>query len=129
MDVPRVAGKDLRPLTAPKVVVGRSYAGFSPLEADDVRLFKAVLNEDHCLRGFRNSYIRVRLYAPTRDPAAQRRHAAAIGRRLKRLHVRGLLARILHTRRWRVTRLGQSLLQRSVHLYDHGIPSSFADAA
>jgi hypothetical protein len=111
------------------VVAGRSYAGFSPLEANDVHLFKAVLDGDHCLRGFRNADIRVRLYAPPRDPAAQRRHAAAIGRRLKCLHVRGLLARIPRTRRRRVTRLGQSLLQRSVHLYDHGIPSSFADAA
>jgi hypothetical protein len=129
VDVPRVAGKDLRPLTARKVVAGRSYAGFSPLEAEDVRLFKAVLDGDHCLRGFRNADIRERLHSPTTDPNAQRRQATALGRKLKRLHVRRLLARIPRTRRWRVTQLGQSLLQRSIHLHDHGIPTTFAHAA
>jgi hypothetical protein len=129
VDVPRVAGKDLRPLTARKVVAGRSYAGFSPLEAEDVRLFKAVLDGDHCLRGFRNADIRQRLHRPTTDQNAQRRQATALGRKLKRLHVRALLARIPRTRRWRVTQLGQSLLQRSIHLHDHGIPTTFAHAA
>ena len=58
VDDPAPAYQDLRQLTEPKVVDGRSYAGFNPARRDDVRLFKAVLDGDHITRGFRNADIR-----------------------------------------------------------------------
>ncbi|HMB05572.1 MAG TPA: hypothetical protein VKP69_17780, partial [Isosphaeraceae bacterium] len=47
----------------------------------------------------------------------QRRASAAVGRLLKRLHVRHLVAKIPRTRRWRVTERGRHLLGLAVQLY------------
>ncbi len=44
VDDPAPAYQQLRQLTEPKVVGGRSYAGFNPARREDVRLFKAVLD-------------------------------------------------------------------------------------
>lgn len=117
VDDPAPAYAELRQLTEPKVVNGRSYAGFNPARRDDVRLFKAVLDGDHIARGFRNGDIREPLFGTLQKPTQQRRASAAAGRLLKRLHVRHLVAKIPRTRRWRVTEHGRQLLGRVVQLY------------
>jgi hypothetical protein len=117
VDDPAPAYQDLRHLTEPKVVDGRSYAGFNLARRDDVRLFRAVLDGDHIARGFRNADIREPLFGRLLKPSEQRRASAAVGRRLKRLHVRHLVAKIPRTRRWRVTEHGRRLLGRAVRLY------------
>jgi hypothetical protein len=61
-DDPAPAYQDLRELTEPKVVNGRSYSGFNPARREDARLFAAVLGGDHVARGFRNRDIRVLLF-------------------------------------------------------------------
>jgi hypothetical protein len=111
------AHPELRQLTEPKVVDGRSYAGFNPARRDDVRLFRAVLDGDHIARGFHNGDIREPLFGKLLKPIQQRRASAAVGRLLKRLHVRHLVAKIPRTRRWRVTEHGRQLLGRIVQLY------------
>jgi hypothetical protein len=117
VDDPAPAYTELRQLTEPKVVDGRSYAGFNPARRDDVRLFKAVLDGDHIARGFRNGDIREPLFGRLLKPTQQRRASAAVGRLLKRLHVRHLVAKIPRTRRWRVTEHGRHLLGRAAQLY------------
>src|SRR3954449_12772221 len=112
VDDPTPAYQDLRQLTEPKVVEGRSYAGFNPARRDDVRLFRAVLDGDHIARGFRNADIREPLFGELPKPAQRRRASAAVGRLLKRLHVRHLVAKIPRTRRWRVTGHARHLLGR-----------------
>jgi hypothetical protein len=97
------------------VVAGRSLAGFNPARRDDVRLFAAVLDGDHAARGFRNREVRTALFGEGGPDKA--RHSAAVGRLLKRLHARHLLAKIPRTRRWRVTERGRQLLSRAVELY------------
>jgi hypothetical protein len=62
------------------------------------------------------------LYGEVNDPQQRRRHSAAVGRLLKRLHVRGLLAKVPRSRRWRVTDAGQRLLGTVVRLYHDGLP-------
>jgi hypothetical protein len=118
VDDPAPAYQDLRQLTEPKVVDGRSYAGFNPARRDDVRLFKAVLDGDYITRGFRNADIREPLFGRPLKRCEQRRASAAMGRLLKRLHVRHLVAKIPRTRRWRITEHGRQLLGRAVQLYD-----------
>ena len=115
VDDPAPAYQELRHLTEPKVVAERSYAGFNPARREDVRLFAAVLDGDHIIRGFRNRHIRTSLFGETPDHPARR--SAAVGRLLKRLHVRQLLAKIPHTRRWRVTDRGRHLLGLALQLY------------
>ena len=117
VDDPAPAYPELRQLTEPKVVEGRSYAGFNPARREDVRLFKAVLDGDHIARGFRNADIREPLFGRLLKPIQRRRASAAVGRLLKRLHVRHLVAKIPRTRRWRVTEHGRHLLGKAVQLY------------
>lgn len=103
---------------------GRRYAGFNPARREDIRLFQAVLSGEHLLRGFRNAEIRRALWGESPCPLERARQANTVTRRLKRLHVRGLLAKIPHTRRWRVTKRGQQLLGAMTHLHYHGLSTA-----
>jgi hypothetical protein len=122
VDDPAPAYPDLRHLTEPKVVDGRSSAGFNPARRDDVRLFKAILDGDPIARGFRNADIREPLFGVPRKASEQRRASAAVGRLLKRLHVRHLVAKVPRTRRWRVTDRGRHLLGEVIQLYHRSWP-------
>jgi hypothetical protein len=117
VDDPAPAYPRLRQLTEPKVVEGRSHAGFNPARREDVRLFNAVLDGDHIARGFRNADIRAPLFGILQKDDERRRASAAVGRLLKRLHVRHLVAKIPRTRRWRITEQGRHLLGTAVQLY------------
>jgi hypothetical protein len=117
VDDPAPAYPELWQLTEPKVVDGRSHAGFNPARREDVQLFKAILDGDYIARGFRNADIRAPLFGIPRKSDEQGRASAAEGRLLKRLHVRHLVAKIPRTRRWRVTEHGRQLLGMAVQLY------------
>ena len=121
VDDPAPSYQQVGRLAERKVVRQRSYAGFNPASREDVRLFEAVLHGDHLLRGFYNRDIRQLLALDDKQPHLIRRHAARVGRLLKRLHIRRLIAKIPHTRRWRITRLGQQLLGAIVRLHYHGL--------
>ena len=54
-----------------------------------MKLFGAVLDGNHLVRGFRNADIRGALYGLTEDADERRRQSHAVGRMLKRLHVAG----------------------------------------
>ena len=123
VDDPAPAYQELRELTEPKVVAGRSMAGFNPARREDVRLFAAVLDGDHIARGFRNKDIRAALFRNDQQSSC---HSAAVGRLLKRLHVRHLVAKIPRTRRWRVTASGRHLLSQAVQLYKQTWPELIA---
>jgi hypothetical protein len=129
VDDPTPAYQQVETLTKPAVVGGRSYAGFNPASAADVRLFQAVLDGNHLVRGFRNSDIREALYVTTDDAAERRRQSMVVGRLLKRLHVRGLIAKVPRSRRWHVSHKGHQLLGAVLQLYHHGIPAAVRRAA
>lgn len=97
----------------------RSYRGFNPAAQADLALFKALLQGGHHLHGFRNIAVRAVLYpAAPSDPLTQRRLAARVHRALKRMHVRGLIARIPHSRRWRVTLNGHAFMGMAIKHYE-----------
>lgn len=97
----------------------RSYRGFNPGADEDIALFKALLLGQHHLHGFKNTDVRTVLYPVTPpDAATQRRLAGRIRRKLKRLHVRGLIARIPRSRRWRVTQAGHAFMAMSIKHHD-----------
>jgi len=117
VDDPTPGYEELRTVTEPRHHQGRSYAGFNPARAAEVRLFTAVLAGDHIAQGFRNQDIRVSVYGEARNQRQRHRHSAAVGRLLKRLHVRGLLAKVPHRRRWRVTANGRRILGDILRTY------------
>jgi hypothetical protein len=90
----------------------------------EVQLFQAILRGDHLLHGFRKAGIRRLLKGAAKDPTVRRRHAVAGGRLLKRLHIRGFLANVPPSRRWRVTAAGQRLLAAVVRRYQDGLATA-----
>jgi len=122
---PAPAHRELAKLAEPKRVHGRNSAGFNPACRNDLELFAAVLDGDHIARGFRNKDLRRALKRPENSPTrTDGRASAAISRLLKRLHVRGLIAKIPRTRRWRVTESGRKLLSQTLTLYRRDWPNT-----
>lgn len=120
VDDPTCGYQQVEQLVQSKEVRGRRYSGFNPARARDVQIFKAIMHGDHLVHGFYNADIRTKLHGASRDPHQRRKQANAVSRILKRLHVRGLVAKIPHTRRWRTTIKGQAMLARIIQLYYHG---------
>jgi hypothetical protein len=117
VDDPTPGYDDLKQLTERRCQQGRSYAGFNPARQEEARLFAAVLAGDQIAQGFRNKDVRAALYnEPPRD-SKRHRHSAAVGRLLKRLHVRGLVMKVPRTRRWRVTDEGRRILSDTLKTY------------
>jgi hypothetical protein len=106
---------DLKELTERRRDQGRSFAGFNPAREEEARLFAAVLAGDHITQGFRNKDIRAVLY-PDRH-RGPRRPSAAVGRQLKRLQIRGFVAKVPRTRRWKVTEQGRRVLGDTLMAY------------
>ena len=126
---PAPAYRQVEKMTEPVVKAGRSYAGFNLASGPDVKLFGAVLDGDHVVRGFRNADIREALYGTTADLVDRRRQSARVGRLLKRLHVRGLIRKVPRSRRWHVSPNGHRVLQGVMQLYHRGIPAALGQAA
>jgi hypothetical protein len=126
---PAPAYRRIEQITEPVVKAGRSYAGFNPASRSDVKVFEAVLDGNHVVLGFRNGDIREALYGTTADPTERRRQSAAVGRVLKRLHVRGLSRKVPRSRRWHVSPKGHGMLQGVLQLYHRGIPAALGKAA
>ena len=123
------AYRQVEELTEPVVASGRSHAGFNPASGADVKLFSAVLDGNHLVRGFRNADIREALYESIDEAGERRLRSHAVGRMLKRLHVRGLIVKVPHSRRWLVSRKGHQVLGAVVRLYHYGIPASLGRGA
>ncbi len=129
VDDPAPAYRQVEELTEPVVVAGRSHTGFNPASGPDLKLFRAVLDGNHLVRGFRNADIREALFESTENAGERRRQSHAVGRMLKRLHVRGLIAKVPHSRRWQVSWKGHQLLGAVVQLYHYGLPAIMNRAA
>jgi hypothetical protein len=117
VDDPTPSYDDLKTLTEPRRHQGRSSAGFNPAREDEARLFAAVLAGDRIAQGFRNQDVRAALYFTSPAVASKPHQSAAVGRLLKRLHVRGLVAKVPRTRRWRVTDRGRKIMADTLQTY------------
>jgi hypothetical protein len=120
---PTPAHQQIHALAKPVRRRERSYRGFNPAHADDIRLFAAVMRGEHLITGFANRDIRPHLFTPTRSTTESRRHAARVSRLLKRLHMHGLIAKIQRSRRWRVTDKGHALMTTVLVLHHEQYPS------
>jgi hypothetical protein len=61
--------------------------------------------------------------------ATDPRRSAQVSRLVKRLHVRGLVAKIPRSRRWRVTPLGHAILSAALTLRKERFPAAFLKEA
>lgn len=107
----------------------RTFRGFNPAAREDVGLLAAVMRGEYFLHGFANRDVRAQLFPPATDSPESRRQAARVSRLLKRLHVHGLIGKIQHTRRWRVTRKGHFLMTTILVLHDERYPATLNQLA
>jgi len=128
VDDPAPAYRALDRLTQPvRDAHHRASRAFNPAVPSDLALFAGVLRGEHTLQGFRNRDVRTHLFG---GPAARdRRRSGHVSRLLKRLHLRGLVAKIPRSRRWRVTQLGPAVLTAAIQLREHQFPAAFLKAA
>ena len=100
---------------------GRSCSGFNPLARRDAELFRAVMDGEHCLRGFSNRDIRTKLQSTLHlKPCATdpKKQSSKISRIFRKFHAHGLIAKISRTRRWKVTLYGQRVMGTALYLRD-----------
>jgi len=133
VDNPTEAKRALQRVTTPKQdAAGRRCAGFNPLARTDVVLFQSVMDGEHCLKGFTNRDIRARLQTTPHLRACghdHRKQSAKISVIFRRCHAHGLIAKIPHTRRWRVTGYGGQVMGTSLYLHEHHFPNVYATIA
>lgn len=102
----------------------RSAKAFNPLARDEAQIFRALLDGQHMIRGFSNPDIRHKLQDSPhlKDITDPRRQSAKVTRIFNRCHAHGLIAKIPHSRRWRVTRHGRIAMSASIQLRDVQFP-------
>jgi hypothetical protein len=126
---PGQARRALDRMAVPASTSTRRLRGFNPANPDDARLFAAVLRGEQVIAGFRNRHIREALFGVTEDRLTARRQAARVTRLFNRLHAHGYIAKIPHTHRWHVTRIGRVTMAAVLDVRDNAFPAAFAKAA
>ena len=109
---------------------GRTVRPFNPLARHERTLFEVLMSGAHTLHGFTNRELRehlVRVRYPLAAEAAKQ--SGQVTRLLRRLHIHWLVAKIPHSRRWRVSRSGRRVMAAAVKLREVAYPSLYAEAA
>lgn len=128
---PTPAVRDLDALTTSAPTGdGRTVRPFNPLSRNDRMLFEVLMAGEHSLHGFTNRDLRQKL-GRTRYPLAPEddKQPGQVTRLLRRLHAHGLIAKIPHSRRWRVSLAGRRTMTTAIKLREVAYPSLFAAAA
>lgn len=107
----------LDPLSRRVVKEGRTYRPLRPIEAEEAKLFQAVLRGEHMLNGFRNRDIR-ELMAPGLKCGMDQGRAITgrITRLLGLLRAHGLIRKVPKTSRYRVTPKGHHSMTTALKL-------------
>jgi hypothetical protein len=89
----------------------------NPLRRSEVNLFASVLRGEHFIHGFRNRDVAAGIgLARPATLTARKRQSAGVSRKLQLLRAHGLIAKIPHARRYRLTLCGATLLTAAVFL-------------
>jgi len=131
VDDPTPAIRALDALSARTVTPsGRTVRLFNSVARHDRILFAALCSGEHVLHGFTDRELREKLaharFPLAADPA---KHAAQVTRLLRRLHIHQLIAKIPHSRRWRLSVAGRRTLAAAIKLREVSYSSLYAEAA
>jgi len=110
---------------------GHSVRAFNPLAREDRQLFEALASGEHHIRGFTNHDLREKLLENQIIQGAAhtvQQLAGKVSRLLRRLHLYGLIAKVPHARRWRVTKKGLRVFSSALRLRDYVFPELYAAA-
>jgi hypothetical protein len=130
VDMPSATRKQLDRVCEPVQYHHHRQRGLNLLQAQEQRLFLAVLRGDHLLNGFRNRDLAEHLYPrPTQDGQEQRRRTAQISRQMQLLRAHGLIAKIPHSYRYKVTAKGHALMSTAIYLRYKAFPKELQRVA
>jgi hypothetical protein len=130
VDDPKVSQNLLDRVCNRASFAGRKRRALNPLSRTDQQLFLAVLRGEHALRGFRSRDLAQYLnQPPSPDPNQRRRQSGQRCRLLQLLRAHGLIARLPHTRRYRVTDRGFAFMSAAIHLRHKAFAADLKDVA
>jgi hypothetical protein len=116
VDRPQASAKILNRVHQPARLGPRRRRGLNLLRVQEQNLFRAVLRGEHHVNGFRNRDIQAVLFpARVQGVAEQRRRTAHVSRLLHLLRAHGLIAKIPHAHRYRVTTRGEAVMSAAIY--------------
>jgi len=89
---------------------GRRARPLNPYAPDDAKLLDAISPGEFTINGFRNRDLRLRLFDDGASKQEQRRHAAAVTRKLALLHAHRLIRKVPGTHRYHLSRQGRIIV-------------------
>ena len=123
VDDPTVVYQKLDRLCEPQKLAGKQIRPLNPLRKKDRVLFEAVVRGEFLVNGFKASMIAAHLgmnYPKERNE--RKRHVAKVNRKMRLLRGHGLIARIPHSHRYRVTCIGMGMMNAVINLRAHKLP-------
>lgn len=96
---------------------GRSHRGFNLFQAEDLRVFLAIVRGEFAINGFRNRDLRRHLGKTSRQ----------VSRILKRLRLHGLIKIVGKSYKYYLTRLGRSVVSCALQLRQHLVIPALAE--
>jgi len=117
VSVQQEAGLLLDRVSYSKVQQGRAYRGLRPVSAEECRIFGILLDGSFLLAGFSNQQVRQRLYQGSlADHEEQKRRSGRMSRYLRLLRAHGLIHKLPHTHRYRLSQRGQQVMSAALRL-------------
>jgi hypothetical protein len=108
---------------------GRAKRALQPLNAADQALFLAAMRGEHRVRGFRNQDLARHLYPHVpRDAGERRRRCARVTRLIQLLRAHGLVAKVQHERRYRITPDGELFMSAAIKVKELHLPLNINQA-
>ncbi len=130
VDRPPASLKILDRVQKPARLGPRRRRGLNLLRVEEQKLFRAVLRGEHHVNGFRNRNLQAVLFLMrVKDIVEQRRRTAHVSRLLHLLRAHGLIAKIPHTHRYRVTTKGQALMSAAIYARCKVFPKELQEVA
>ncbi len=120
IDDPSAGQKLLHQVTEPKNLHGRTYKGFNFFSIDDQHLCEIIIRGEYAINGLRNKHLRH--YLPDLN-------AGQISRRLKNLHVHGMIKRVGRTYKYYLTDFGRRVIVTAFKLKELFIVPQLAKPA
>jgi hypothetical protein len=125
VDGPCATAKQVDRVCRPAKFHDRRRRGLNLLHPEEQRWFGAVLRGDWRLHGFGNRDLARELFGTGPISAEdKRRRTVQVSRRLQLLRAHGLIAKIPHSNRYRVTAKGASLMSTAIALRANAFPEA-----
>jgi hypothetical protein len=127
---PCATAKQLDRVSKPAKFRQRRRRGLNLLHPDEQRLFHAILCGDWRLHGFRNRDLVAKLYPTTKIAADEcRRRSLRVCRQLQLLRAHGLIAKIPHSNRYKITEAGDAIMTSAIDVRAEHFPKKLGTAA